>query len=99
MMPEAEPEPYFKEILFGPVWRVVDVDGLNSGVPEGQEAQEVVANHKSDEPVSRTRSNDWDLETRERVETVAREHLGVHSRGADVDLRKVAHVLTLDLCT
>ena len=93
MVPTAEPEPYRKEIRFDPVWSDVDVDGLNSGVPDGQEAQPVVANHKSDEPVSRTRLNGWGL--RMRVGTIAQEHLDVHSRGADADLRKVTHVLTL----
>ena len=65
MMPTAAPEPYFKEIRFCESWKDVDVVGSNSGVPDGHEAQAVVANHKSEEPVSRTRPNDWGLGTRE----------------------------------
>jgi len=64
MTPAAEPDPYLKEIRSVPVWRDVDFDVSNSGVPDGQEAQRVVANHKSDEPVSRTRLKDWALGTR-----------------------------------
>ena len=64
MTPEAEPEPYFRVIRFVPAWRDVDFAVLNSSVLDGQEMQEVVANHKSDEPVSRTRGNDWGLGTR-----------------------------------
>jgi hypothetical protein len=64
MTPSAEPEPYSKEIWFVPVWRDVDAAVLNSWVPDGQEMQEVVANHKSDEPVSRTRPNVWALRIR-----------------------------------
>ena len=64
MTPSAEPEPYFREIRFVPVWRDVDFAVLNSSVPDGQEVHEVVANHKSDDPVSRMRPNDWGLGTR-----------------------------------
>ncbi len=59
--PLAEPEPYCKLARVDPVCKDVDFDGSNSGVPEGQELQVVTANHKSEEPVSRMRSNDWGL--------------------------------------
>lgn len=49
------------ETISVPVWRVVDLVALNRTVPAGQEMQGLVANHKSDEPVSRITSNDWGL--------------------------------------
>ena len=67
MTPSAAPEPYCREIRLVPVWRDVDFAVSNSSMPSGQETQEVVANHKSVEPVSRMIGNDWGLRTRQEL--------------------------------
>jgi len=48
------------ELVVGvPLTNVDDVEGSKIGDPAGQVAQFGPTNHKSEDPVSRTTSNDW----------------------------------------
>jgi hypothetical protein len=80
-------------------WKEDDFVGSNNGVLELQSEQPVVANQRSDEPVSRTRAKVWALSTGNGTDEFhKRGHDGGgtrNSRSTDGDFGKVAHVLVL----
>ena len=66
-VPVTEPDPYkmvisgFDELAVGATLNVDDFEVSKTGDPTVQLRQVETGNHKSEDPVSRTTSNDWGL--------------------------------------